>query len=171
MNANKNTKSVFTGAKRLRYVGITALSAIIAVGVAAVVSAQIATVDKAAESKKQNPVVDKVVEKGRVRPLTPEEAEKMANGIKELVNQSDEGLKQVVHPDGSVSMDLEGRFQNVTLAQKNVDGTVSETCVDNPQSAAKFLGLDPKSFGTPAQKKRTAKPKQAQRDSRGDEIE
>ncbi len=171
MNTNKNTKNVFTGSKRLRYIGVTALAAFIAVGLGAVVSAQIATTDKEADLKKGNSVTNKVGDNGRVRPLTPEEAQILADGIKQLVNQSDEGLQQIVEPDGSVSMDLEGRFQNVTLAQKNVDGSVSQACVDNPQSAAKFLGIDPKAFGSPTQAKRAAKPKQAQRDARGDEIE
>jgi hypothetical protein len=61
-----------------------------------------------------------------------------------LVNQSTEGLEQVHHEDGSVSMDLKGRFQNVTVARINKDGTVSESCVDNPQAAGAFFGIDPK---------------------------
>jgi hypothetical protein len=84
---------------------------------------------------------------GGVRPLTPEEAQRLADGIAPLVNQSDEGLKQVQHPDGSVSMNLEGRFQNVSVAQKNEDGTVSESCVNSPETAAAFFGIDPEKLG------------------------
>jgi hypothetical protein len=51
-------------------------------------------------------------------------------------------LVQVRHADGSVSMDLEGRFQNVTVAKVNADGTVEQSCVDNPRAAAKFFGID-----------------------------
>ncbi|HUC19963.1 MAG TPA: hypothetical protein VMR98_00515, partial [Candidatus Polarisedimenticolaceae bacterium] len=63
------------------------------------------------------------------------------------VNQSTEGLVQVKHADGSVSMDLEGRFQNVTVARVNKDGSVAKSCVDNPQAAAAFFGIDPKLLG------------------------
>jgi hypothetical protein len=80
---------------------------------------------------------------GQTRPLTSAEAQKLAEGVKELVSQSDEGLTEVRHNDGSVSVDLNGRFQNVMLATKNEDGTLNQACVNNPQNAAQFLGLDP----------------------------
>ena len=80
---------------------------------------------------------------GQIRPLTQEEAQKLADGIKQLVNKSTDGLVSIKRPDGSVSMDLQGRFQNVALAKKNDDGTVSQACVDNPESAARFFGIDP----------------------------
>ena len=80
---------------------------------------------------------------GQIRPLTQEEAQKLADEIKQLVNKSTDGLVSIKRPDGSVSMDLQGRYQNVALAKKNDDGTVSQACVDNPESAAKFFGIDP----------------------------
>jgi hypothetical protein len=80
---------------------------------------------------------------GQIRPLTQEEAQQLAQGIKELVNQSTEGLKSVKHADGTVSMDLQGRFQNVAVAKKNADGSVTQACVDNPESAAAFFDIDP----------------------------
>lgn len=81
---------------------------------------------------------------GQIKRLTPEEARKLAAGLKQMVNQSTDGLVQVRHADGSVSMDLEGRFQNVTVARVNKDGSVSQSCVDNPQAAGAFFGIDPK---------------------------
>ena len=81
---------------------------------------------------------------GQIQELTPEEAQKLAAGLKQMVNQSTEGLVQVQHADGSVSMDLEGRFQNVTVARVNKDGSVTQSCVDNPQAAGAFFGIDPK---------------------------
>jgi hypothetical protein len=57
------------------------------------------------------------------------------------VNQSTDGLELVRHADGSVSMDLQGRFQNVALAKKAGSGNVTQSCVDNPQAAAAFLGI------------------------------
>ncbi len=79
-----------------------------------------------------------------IQPLTPQEAEKLAAGLKPMLNQSTEGLVEVQHPDGSVSVDLEGRFQNVTVARINKDGSVSQSCVDNPRAAGAFFGIDPK---------------------------
>jgi hypothetical protein len=76
--------------------------------------------------------------------LSADEAQKLAAGMKELVNQSTEGLAEVHHADGSVSVDLDGRFQNVTVARVNPDGTISQSCVDNPRSAGAFFGIDPK---------------------------
>lgn len=87
---------------------------------------------------------------GQIRPLTQEEAQKLADGIKKLVNQSTEGLRPVRHADGTVELDLEGRFQNIAVVRRNVDGTVSQSCVDNPKAAADFFGIDPQLVGVPA---------------------
>jgi hypothetical protein len=84
---------------------------------------------------------------GGVRPLTPEEAQRMAEGLRQLANQSTDGLQYVTHADGSVSVDLQGRFQNLTLAKRNEQGTVTEACVDNPKAAAVFLEIDPQLVG------------------------
>ena len=81
---------------------------------------------------------------GQIRPLTPDEAKKMAEGLKGMLNKSTEGLVEEHNPDGSVSVDLQGRFQNVTVARVNQDGTVTQSCVDNPRAAAAFFGIDPK---------------------------
>jgi hypothetical protein len=83
----------------------------------------------------------------QIKPLTQEEAQKLATALKELANQSQEGLKQVRHADGTVSIDVQGRFQNVALAKRNEDGTISQTCIDNPASGALFFGIDPKLVG------------------------
>ena len=48
------------------------------------------------------------------------------------------------HADGSVSINLEDRFQNVTVARVNKDGSLSQSCVDNPKAAGAFFGIDPK---------------------------
>jgi hypothetical protein len=70
-------------------------------------------------------------------PLTQEQAEQIAAALKD--NQSSEGLVQVQNADGSVSIDLQGRFQNVILARKNDDGSVEQACVDNAEAAKTFL--------------------------------
>ena len=105
-----------------------------------------------AEKSKGNMPTIKVVgndvhvdgETGQIRALTPDEAQKIAAGLKQLINDSPEGLTPVHHADGSVSVNAEGRFQNVTVARINTDGSVSESCVNNPKAAAAFFGIDPK---------------------------
>ena len=81
---------------------------------------------------------------GKMKELTPEEAQKMAAGLKKMINQSSDGLVQVHHPDGTVSMDMEDRFQNVPVARVNKDGSISQSCVDNPKAAGEFFGINPK---------------------------
>lgn len=81
---------------------------------------------------------------GKIKPLTPQEAQELAQGLKGMLNKSTEGLVQVQEADGSVTMDLQGRFQNVIVARENEDGTVTESCVDNPRAAANFFGIDQK---------------------------
>ena len=81
---------------------------------------------------------------GEIKPLTAEEAQKLANGLAPMLDDSADGLVQVKHADGSVSMDLQGRFQNVTVARINADGTMEQACVDNARAAARFFRIDPK---------------------------
>lgn len=81
---------------------------------------------------------------GQIKQLTPDEARKLAEGLKQMVNQSSEGLVQVQHADGAVQTSLEGRFQNVAVARVNQDGSVTQSCVDSPQTAGAFFGIDPK---------------------------
>lgn len=81
---------------------------------------------------------------GQMKPLTPEEAKQLAAGLKGMLNKSTEGLVEEHNADGSVSVDLKGRFQNVTVARENKDGTLSQSCVDSPRAAAAFYGIDPK---------------------------
>ena len=99
---------------------------------------------------------------GKLKPLTPEEAQRLAEGLKKMVNKSADGLTQVQHDDGSVSMDFDGRFRNVVVAREKEDGTLSMSCVDNPRAAASALGVDPKLLGVEgapaARKPSTTKP-------------
>jgi hypothetical protein len=80
---------------------------------------------------------------GKARGLTAEEAAHLAEGLRQLVNQSSEGLVQVRRQDGSVSMDLQGRFQSVMVAKKEADGKITQGCVDNVDVAAAFFEIDP----------------------------
>ena len=81
---------------------------------------------------------------GQIKPLTPEEARTLAAGLKQMVNKSTEGLVQTHHGDGSVSVDMGERFRNVTVARVNKNGSVAQSCIDNPRAAGAFFGFDPK---------------------------
>ena len=80
---------------------------------------------------------------GEIKALTPEEAARLAEGLKRLINPSAKGVEQVRHDDGSVSMNLDGRFQNVTVVRINTDGSVTQSCVDTPETAGAFFGINP----------------------------
>jgi hypothetical protein len=70
-------------------------------------------------------------------PLSQDQAQQIAAALQD--NQSADGLVQEQNPDGSVSVDLQGRFQNVILAKQNSDGSLDQTCVDNSAAASAFL--------------------------------
>lgn len=156
-NATKRAKRF----PRLRLTTVLVAAVILAIAAVTVLSRQKARATEAGEAARslqvaRNPKGNFVTVKvggqdvevdsqtGQIKALTPEEAQRLAAGLKQMVNQSTEGLVQVQHDDGSVSMDLEGRFQNVTVARVNQDGSVSQSCVDNPQAAGAFFGIDPK---------------------------
>jgi hypothetical protein len=70
-------------------------------------------------------------------PLTQDQSQQIADALQN--NKSTDGLVQVQHADGTVEMDLQGRFQNVMIAKKNDDGSVSQACVDSSEAAKAFL--------------------------------
>jgi len=49
------------------------------------------------------------------------------------LSHSSEGLRQVVLPDGSVMVDLEGRFQEYAIMEIGPDGRKRMRCVQQPQ--------------------------------------
>lgn len=94
-------------------------------------------------------------------PLTQEQSQQMADALEG--NKSTEGLVEVRHDDGTVTVDLQGRFQNVIMAKRNGDGSVSNACVDTPAAAKSFLKSDataptsPTAGGTAAGRKAVVK--------------
>lgn len=146
---------------RLLGAGLVLTIAVLTIGVVAGISKQrsgavepnqqaasvaVANAAKASVTTSQN--VDR--QTPQIKPLTAEEAQKLAAALKELANQSSDGLQAVRQANGTVSMDLQGRFQNVAIAKKNEDGTVSQSCIDNPASGAAFFGIDPQLVGVKA---------------------
>lgn len=100
---------------------------------------------------------------GKVKPLNAQESEQLAAGLKKMLNKSADGLTEVQNQDGSTSMNLEGRYRNVTVARENEDGTLTTSCVDNPRAAASALGIDPKLLGVEGTPGAPTKPAPARR--------
>ena len=75
--------------------------------------------------------------------LAQRDRDSLAGGLKDMIDQSTEGLAETHHKDGSVSVNIEDRFQSVTVA-KDDNGRLSQSCVDNPQAAGAFFNIDPK---------------------------
>jgi len=89
--------------------------------------------------------------------LTPEAADRLAAGLGEMIDPSANGLTQVRHADGSVSMDLNGHFQNVVVGKVEKNGRAAQSCVDNPESAGAFFGLNPNRITSLSSKTRLPK--------------
>jgi hypothetical protein len=135
--------------KRLFRIGIFA-GVLLALGAATVIARYGAPVKEAALSSNKSASDDGFVtvsvggKKIRVNartmqqgPLTQEQSQQIADALTN--NKSTAGLVEVKHADGTVEMDLQGRFQNVVLARKSDDGSVSTACVDNAEAARAFL--------------------------------
>ena len=56
-----------------------------------------------------------------------------------MLSRSTEGLEEVVHADGHVSVVLEGRFMNASVAHIGDDGAVETTCTENHDHAQHFM--------------------------------
>jgi hypothetical protein len=69
----------------------------------------------------------------------PTASELAALGLLSPLNHSDEGLVQVVHPNGTVSIDLQDRYQELSMARVAADGSRQMLCNGAPQTVAAFL--------------------------------
>jgi len=67
-------------------------------------------------------------ETGELRAPTPGEAKAMSIRLKSAVNRSSKGLYSVTHVDGTQSLNLQGRFLNVSTATVGSDGKVERDC-------------------------------------------
>jgi hypothetical protein len=79
---------------------------------------------------------------GRLRPPTPEEARQMGELMRQMTSRSTEGLEQVRHPDGSVSVDLQGRFRHVAIGARTAGGPLVFDCVTDAEQAARLQAGD-----------------------------
>ncbi len=161
----KAKKSDFVTARRLPAL-IALASVVLVIGAISAVSRQLVSVkpspqpESTAASKDSNPkkyMTVKVAgqdvqvdpQTGKLKPLSDQQAQELAAGLKKMLNKSAEGLTEVQHEDGSTSMELEGRFRSVVVAREREDGSLSMSCVDNPKAAASALGIDEKLLTEP----------------------
>lgn len=79
-------------------------------------------------------------ETGEIGPPTAAQAAEVAriDGAENL-EFSSQGLEQVRHADGSVSMDLEGRFQEYLVVRKDASGKIQKSCVQGAKGAKKLI--------------------------------
>lgn len=94
---------------------------------------------------------------GKLRQATREEAAALALEMKEMVNQSSDGLTRVYHANGMSSVDLEGRFQSIAVAKKNPDGSITQSCLTSAPEVDAFLGIVPKTVANRAAAKAARK--------------
>lgn len=72
---------------------------------------------------------------GHTSTPTEEQRAAMRAALEHALSRSVEGLQEVVLPDGSVMVDLQGRFQEAVVARRAPDGTLHTFCVIDPDVA------------------------------------
>ncbi len=55
------------------------------------------------------------------------------------LSREDDGLVERVMPDGAIQVDLEGRFQSVSVATIAPDGTLQQRCLTSAEAMKTFL--------------------------------
>lgn len=79
-------------------------------------------------------------ETGELRAPTADELAALAALTdNEALRRDDEGLEQVVLPDGTVMVDLRGRFQSMSIAVIGDDGVLRQTCTTDAVEATRLL--------------------------------
>ncbi|MEO5937029.1 MAG: hypothetical protein ABIP81_07430 [Terriglobales bacterium] len=79
-----------------------------------------------------------------------DEIEILLEGMAPYLSTSTEGLQLVRHDNGAISLDLQGRFQNITIARIEADGSIRQRCVTSKEEARQFLTQSTKKPATKA---------------------
>lgn len=82
-------------------------------------------------------------EHGGVRAPTAAEMAAVSADLAAKLSRSSEGLTVVKHPDGRKSVDLQGRFQSVSVATIGADGRPRVECLQDAGEAAARLSGEP----------------------------
>jgi hypothetical protein len=133
----KNSRRITANRKRIGLV-ITVIAVALAIG-----SVALSRTSTQAQKKSYVATREIILDKasGKLRKPTAQETDEMVAQLKSLTNRSSEDLKQVQHANGTVTMDLQGRFGGVVLGRANADGTTEVRCVFTMEEAEEFLGL------------------------------
>lgn len=134
--------------------GIPILALALAVALAAAGAAQETPASGKAPAPAMNGIqvaIDPVT--GQLRVPTPEEARLMSASLEQIFNQSTEGLQVEERADGTLVLDLQGRFMHGLLAQRNADGTLARHCTSGLQQALTFFLSTPSPRTQPALEK------------------
>ena len=78
-------------------------------------------------------------ETGTIVPITDLSQSELAQQMKRMLDRTSTGLKEVRHADGGISVDLQGRFQSLTIATTDPTGEVRTGCVTNGRELDSFL--------------------------------
>src|SRR3954469_10029859 len=108
-----------------------------------------ASAQHAAKAQSDNAQIASVDANGKVRKPTPEELQKITEDTNKNLSHSTQGLVVVKRVDGSRFVDLQDRFQSVSLAKVGADGKVQTECVNSKEEAKKFLETDTRSAAKP----------------------
>ena len=78
-------------------------------------------------------------ETGELGMPTREQWNELSDLERQRLDHSSAGLVEVHHPDGSVSVDLQGRFQEFVTVRIGPDGKLRFQCVDGAENAERAL--------------------------------
>ena len=78
-------------------------------------------------------------ESRRLRKPTEDELRELSQSQGRLLNRSVRGLPVATHPTGARSVNLQGRFWNVSIARLGANGALSQACVSDLKAAGAFL--------------------------------
>ena len=84
-------------------------------------------------------VVGRDPETGQLGMPTPEQIAELSSKQAEDLNFSTEGLIEEHHPDGSVSIDLQGRFREFSYARTDARGKLMFDCTDDYASILRAI--------------------------------
>jgi hypothetical protein len=99
--------------------------AVTLLAISAVLAAGVAGAESKSKGKKPHQVVPTGAEDS---PQAPAEDAAVEARFEQMISRSSEGLVEVAHDDGSVSMDLQGRFMSVMVAAPTADGGRTASC-------------------------------------------
>lgn len=79
-------------------------------------------------------------ESGQLVPASGLDKTELDRQLGRMLNRSAAGLPEVRHSDGGVSVDLEGRFQSLSVATTDREGHVHTGCVTSSREWEHFQG-------------------------------